>query len=66
MMAPASLVWFARHEFRLAWRDAILMMQGGRRGRGLWAGVAAIVFLVVMHLVAYGILAASIDAMAAS
>ena len=58
-MAPGSLGWFARHELRLAWRDAITMLRGGRRGRGPWAAVAVIVFIVVLHLVAYGVLAPS-------
>ena len=31
--APASLPWLAVHEFRLAWRDAMAMMTGGRRVR---------------------------------
>ncbi|ODT77766.1 MAG: hypothetical protein ABS76_26045 [Pelagibacterium sp. SCN 64-44] len=32
-MTSASLFWFARHEFRLAWRDALAMMTGGKRTR---------------------------------
>ena len=63
MMAPGSSAWFARHEVRLAWRDAIMMLQGGRRGRGLWAAVAVIVFIVVLHLVAYGVLLPSAEAL---
>lgn len=31
--APASLLWFAQHELRLAFRDTIAMMTGGRRVR---------------------------------
>lgn len=52
----ASLGWFARHEARLAWRDMALMLQGGRRGRAVWAVVAVIVFEAVLHLLAYGML----------
>ena len=29
--ASASTLWFARHELRLAWRDWLAMMTGGRR-----------------------------------
>jgi len=32
-LAPASLPWLAAHELRLAWRDALAMMTGGRRTR---------------------------------
>lgn len=50
---PGSLLWFARHEVRLAWRDAAAMLRGGRRGRGTAAMVALLVFVVVLHAVAY-------------
>ena len=63
-MATASLAWFARHESRLAWRDAIMMLQGGRRGRGAWAAVAFVGFTLVLHVVAYTILARSSAALA--
>jgi hypothetical protein len=33
MAAPGSLLWFARFEARLAWRDALSMMTAGREGR---------------------------------
>jgi len=32
-MTSAALNWFARHEIRLAWREWIAMMTGGRRRR---------------------------------
>jgi len=32
-LTPASLPWLAAHEFRLAWRDTLAMMTGGRRMR---------------------------------
>lgn len=32
-LTPASLPWLAAHEFRLAWRDTVAMMTGGRRMR---------------------------------
>ena len=57
--APASLGWFARHELRLAWRDMATMMQGGRRGRAAWAVVALVVFSIVLHGIAYAVLAPS-------
>ena len=63
-MATASLAWFARHETRLAWRDALMMLQGGRRGRGAWAAVAIMCFTLVLHAVAYSVLARSSAALA--
>ncbi len=57
MTGQASLGWFARHEARLAWRDVATMLQGGRRGRALWAAFAVAVFVAVLHWLAYGLLA---------
>jgi ABC-2 type transport system permease protein len=53
MNGPGSLVWFARHELRLAWRDALSMMTGGRKGRERKVAIGALVFLAFLHLVAY-------------
>ena len=33
MSSAAALAWFARHEIRLAWREWLAMMTGGRRKR---------------------------------
>jgi len=52
-----SFGWFARHELRLAWRDAVAMLQGGRRRRGVWAAVGVTVFVAILHLIAYAVLA---------
>ncbi len=52
-----SLAFFARHELRLAWRDALMMLQGGRQRRGVLAAGALAVFVVVLHLVAYALIA---------
>ena len=30
MTSSAALTWFARHEIRLAWREAMAMMTAGR------------------------------------
>lgn len=48
--APASLPWLAAHEFRLAWRDALAMMTGGRRRRlvGWIIGGSAIYGLMLL------------------
>ena len=33
MSSATALSWFARHEIRLAWREWLAMMTGGRRKR---------------------------------
>ena len=63
-MRPGSLAWFARHELRLAWRDAAAMLRGGRRGRGAAALVALAVFVTVLHGVAYASLGPAVASLA--
>ena len=53
MNAPGTIVWFARHEFRLAWRDWMAMMTAGRRARIRTLAVVFVILAVVMHGVAY-------------
>jgi ABC-2 type transport system permease protein len=50
---PASAVWFARHDLRLAWRDWLAMMTGGRRRRLRRVVVAIAVFVIFLHFIAY-------------
>ena len=52
--APGSVVWFAHHELRLAWRDWLAMMTAGRRERLPRVVIAIAVFFIFMHFVAYG------------
>ncbi len=54
MSPPGTLVWFARHEFRLAWRDWLSMVTAGGRTRVRTVAIALLVFAAVMHLLAYG------------
>jgi ABC-2 type transport system permease protein len=56
MSRSGTFLWLARHEFRLAWRDFVGMMTGGRRGRLRAVIAAAIAFVVFMHLLAVAIL----------
>jgi ABC-2 type transport system permease protein len=50
--APATMPWFAAHEARLMWRDAVAMMTGGHRTRRLvLVGVLALAALL-LHLMA--------------
>ena len=56
-LAPASLPWFARHELTLAWRELVAMMTGGSRKRGFGLVVFLGIVAVVLHLLAYGLVA---------
>ncbi len=53
--APATALWFARHELRLAWRDWLAMMTGGRRHRRIGLLIGLAIAVVVLHLLAYGL-----------
>lgn len=56
-MSPASsLSWFVRHEVRLAWREWIAMLTGGRRGRKRAAMIGLVIFAALMHLPAYAVI----------
>jgi hypothetical protein len=55
MSSAAALTWFARHEFRLAWREWLAMVTGGRRGRRRRAIIGLIAFAAIMHLPAYAV-----------
>jgi ABC-2 type transport system permease protein len=55
MTASATLVWFARHEIRLARREWLALMTAGRRWRGRNMAIALICFVALMHLPAYAI-----------
>ena len=48
-----SLLWFARHELRLSWRDTLGMMTGGKPGREKKVAVGMLVFLAILHFVAW-------------
>jgi ABC-2 type transport system permease protein len=54
--APASLGWFASHELRLAWRDALAMATGGRRTRLIgWIAGGATVYAVMLVIAWFSI-----------
>jgi ABC-2 type transport system permease protein len=55
MSSATTLGWFARHEIRLAWREWLAMMTGGRRKRNR-AVIGLMVFAAVMHLPAYAVI----------
>ena len=53
-MTSAALTWFARHEIRLAWREWLAMMTGGRRQRAAIVGM--VILAAIMHLPAYAVI----------
>jgi len=53
MTGARSLAWFARHEARLSWRDAMAMMTAGRTGREKQVAIWLIAFVIGVHGVAY-------------
>jgi ABC-2 type transport system permease protein len=56
MSSATALSWFARHELRLAWREWLAMMTGGRRRRTRVAVIGLIVFAALMHLPAWAVI----------
>ena len=55
MNATAALSWFVRHEIRLAWREWLAMMTGGR-GKRKRAVIGLILFAAIMHLPAWAVI----------
>jgi ABC-2 type transport system permease protein len=55
--APATLVFFARHEMRLAWRDAQSMIAAGSASRARALLAVFVVFAACMHALAFSIVA---------
>ena len=53
MTSRGSLLWFARHELRLSWRDTMGMMSGGKQGREKKVAIGLAVFLAILHGVAW-------------
>ena len=53
MTSSVSLTWFARHEIRLAWRDWLAMLRGGRPARMRKMVIALVIFAALMHLLAF-------------
>ncbi len=59
MSEPGSLVWIARHELRLAWRDWLGLFAWGRRGRTWAVGAVIVSVALAMHLLAYHLIGPS-------
>ncbi len=56
MSSALALTWFARHELRLAWREWLAMMTGGRRGRKRAAAIGLILFAAFLHIPAWAVI----------
>jgi len=54
--APGTAVWFAQHEFRLAWRDWLAMITAGRRRRARTIVLGLLALAALMHAVAFSML----------
>src|SRR5271156_4515725 len=52
----APLGWFARHEIRLAWREWLAIMTGGRGGRRRAVVIGLLVFGALLHVPAYAVI----------
>ncbi len=52
----AAFGLLARHEARLAWRDAVALVTGGRRSRAVIAAVVALAVAAFLHMLAAGII----------
>ena len=57
MSQPATLTWFARHEIYLLWRNWLSLMTAGKRRREPVLVIVAVVFAVLIHLLAYYLIA---------
>lgn len=53
LSVPGSIAWFAAHELRLAWREALAMLTGGKVERLRKVAMGVGIFVVFMHVVAY-------------
>jgi ABC-2 type transport system permease protein len=56
MSSATALSWFARHEFRLAWREWFAMMTGGPRKRTRAAIIGMVCFAALLHLPAWAVI----------
>jgi ABC-2 type transport system permease protein len=54
---PGTILWFARHELRLAWRDWLAMMTAGGRSRTRTVAIVIVALAVFMHVIAFSMVA---------
>ncbi|MDA9507204.1 permease [Bradyrhizobium sp. CCBAU 11386] len=56
MSSATALSWFARHELRLAWREWLAVMTGGRRKRTRAAVIGLLLFAALLHVPAWAVI----------
>jgi ABC-2 type transport system permease protein len=61
MTQPGSILWLARHELTLGWRDLMWIMTAGNPRRREGVLIVAAVVVVVLHAVAYLVVGHSAD-----
>jgi ABC-2 type transport system permease protein len=54
---PATTFWFARHELRLFWREWVSLLTAGRTRRMTGFVIGGLLFLSLLHLLAFSIIA---------
>jgi ABC-2 type transport system permease protein len=53
MIKPGSIAWFAHHEMRLAWRDWVWLLSGGRSRHWSIGALGLVAIVCLMHALAY-------------
>jgi ABC-2 type transport system permease protein len=61
VIGPTTSLWFARHEFRLGWREWRSMMTAGDRRNIAYVVAGLLIFAAVMHLPAYSVVVSFAD-----
>ncbi len=56
MSSATALSWFVRHEVRLAWREWLAMLTGGRAQTKARRTDRPVIFAALMHLPAYAVI----------
>lgn len=56
MTSAETFIWFARHEFNLAWRDWAAMMAGGKTTRERAVTLIVLLFVAGLHWLAFALL----------
>jgi ABC-2 type transport system permease protein len=61
MIKPGTVAWFAQHELRLAWRDWVWLVSGGRSRHWSIGALGLVAVVLLLHGLAYVTLPHSAD-----
>src|SRR5690348_14559077 len=61
LISPRSLLWLARQEGRISWRDLVYLMTAGGRWRMRWVGIWIAIVIAIMHAIAWQMVARYAD-----